>query len=185
MSSPAALANTNWESDEEVPSSKFAAVTEKTATTNSAMLAAVQRRNSQRTGRREVVLPSFLEGEEEEEEEDGDLEDLKTGSSNTPDKLGSAVPLKALRAVPLKALRAVPLKATALPTSIGAARDNKGLMRRGSAILVSAVQRDRVWGCGGASSPAEPWCCNSDRRHRRLRNSTPTRTRRSACVGSA
>ena len=180
MRSPAAQTNR----DDVVPSRKFAAVTEEAATTNSAMLAAVQRRNSQRTGRREVVLPSFLEGEEEEEE-DGDLEDLKTGSSNTPDKLGSAVPLKALRAVPLKALRAVPLKATALPTSIGAARDNKGLMRRGSAILVSAVQRDRVWGCGGASSPAEPWCCNSDRRHRRLRNSTPTRTRRSACVGSA
>ena len=173
MRSPAAQTNR----DDVVPSRKFAAVTEEAATTNSAMLAAVQRRNSQRTGRREVVLPSFLEGEEEEEEEDGDLEDLKTGSSNTPDKLGSAVPLKALRAVPLKA--------TALPTSIGAARDNKGLMRRGSAILVSAVQRDRVWGCGGASSPAEPWCCNSDRRHRRLRNSTPTRTRRSACVGSA
>ena len=172
MRSPAAQTNR----DDVVPSRKFAAVTEEAATTNSAMLAAVQRRNSQRTGRREVVLPSFLEGEEEEEE-DGDLEDLKTESSNTPDKLGSTVPLKALRAVPLKA--------TALPTSIGAARDNKGLMRRGSAILVSAVQRDRVWGCGGASSPAEPWCCNSDRRHRRLRNSTPTRTRRSACVGSA
>ena len=172
MRSPAAQTNR----DDVVPSRKFAAVTEEAATTNSAMLAAVQRRNSQRTGRREVVLPSFLEGEEDEEE-DGDLEDLKTESSNTPDKLGSAVPLKALRAVPLKA--------TALPTSIGAARDNKGLMRRGSAILVSAVQRDRVWGCGGASSPAEPWCCNSDRRHRRLRNSTPTRTRKSACVGSA
>ena len=137
MSSPAALANTNW--DEEVPSSKSAAVTEKTATTNSAMLAAVQRRNSRRTGRHEVALPSFLEGEEEEEEEDGGLEDLKTGSSNTPDKLGSAVPLKALRAVPLKA--------TALPTSIGTAHDNKGLMRRGSAILVSTEERRRVWGC--------------------------------------
>ena len=172
MRSPAAQTNR----DDVVPSRKFAAVTEEAATTNSAMLAAVQRRNSQRTGRREVVLPSFLEGEEEEEE-DGDLEDLKTESSNTPDKLGSAVPLKALRAVPLKA--------TALPTSIGTAHDNKGLMRRGSAILVSAVQRDRVWGCGGASSPAEPWCCNSDRRHRRLRNSTPTRTRKSVCAGSA
>ena len=145
MSSPAALANTNW--DEEVPSSKFAAVTEKTATTNSAMLAAVQRRNSRRTGRHEVALPSFLEGEEEEEEEeekDGGLDDLRTEPPKPLDKLQ-----------PQPKLRALPLKATALPTSIGTAHDNKGLMRRGSAILVSTEERRRVWGCGGASSPAE------------------------------